>query len=110
MSLADDILAFDDRKIEAVVVPEWNTTVYLRVMDGIEREQFEDGEDDRKGNKLRAALLVRTICDADGKRVFADSQVDALARKSSTALRRLFQRALELNSVGDEVEKTRKNS
>jgi hypothetical protein len=105
MDLKDLILKAKDSSTLPVVVPEWNTTVHIRVMRGDERDLWESQvfKDGRANpDKLRAKLLVRCIADEQGNRVFSDSDLEALASKSGIVLSRLFDVAMKHNGLGKE--------
>ncbi len=114
----EQILAVDDRKTEVVSVPEWGGDVIVGVMSGTERDAFEQSVVDTGGGNvttnlanIRAKLCARCIVDADGKRVFNNSDIVALGEKSSAALDRIFGIAQRLNGLtADEVEQLAKNS
>lgn len=103
MSLRDLILAADDLKREAVEVPEWGTTVYVRTMTGTERDAFEQqivgDESGRAIENIRARLCILTIVDDKGERQFADGDISAVGGKSSAALDRVFAVAQRLNGL-----------
>jgi hypothetical protein len=92
------ILAANDIKVSAPVpVPEWNGEVYIKTLLGTERDQFEDAISDKKTRRTQEMLLVMTLCDENGKRLFDDKDVEALAEKSSLVTARLFEKAWDLN-------------
>lgn len=117
MLTKDAILSAHDTKLERVDVPEWGGAVYVRVMTGAERDTFEAecSETTRKGVKLkadniRAKLAVRVVCDEGGKRLFADSDVVALGKKSSKALDRIWETANKLSAIREgDLEEVAKN-
>lgn len=107
----DEILAADDLQYADVPVPEWGGTVRIRTLTGEERDNFEekiikrDGQGNRVGmdlNQFRAKLLVRTMVDEDGKRIFTEQDIHALGRKSSAAMDKVFVQVRELNRMTDE--------
>lgn len=112
------ILGNEDLPVESVFVKEWKADIYLRGLTAAERDQFEStlfsGEGkDRKQNfsNMRARLLVLTICDEKGNRLFADTDADSLGKKSASALNKLFIKAQELSGIGQEdVREAIKNS
>lgn len=114
----DQILGADDLLFEDVPVPEWGGTVRVRGLSGAERDDFEAGVVQVKGKKtsmnlrnLRARLVALAVVGADGKRLFADSDVRALGHKSAAALQRVFEAAQRLSGLSDEdVEELTKNS
>jgi len=113
----ESILGCEDLPVEHIVVKEWDAVIYLRGLTSAERDQFEStlfvGEGKtRKQNfsNMRARLLVLTICDIEGKRLFADTDADALGKKSSKVLNKLFEKAQRLSGLGEkDVEELLKN-
>lgn len=106
----DDILDYDDIKVEVVPVPEWgkNAAVRLKVLSAAERDAFEASTVTTKGGRqkpnlanLRARLVSRCMVDADGNRVFESGDVARLGQKSSAALDRLFAKCQELNGFSE---------
>lgn len=120
------ILSADDLEKELVEVPQWGGTVYVRALTGAERDAFEQSMVEmrtvRQGRKqetvremrlqnIRARLCALTICDEEGNRLFTDADVQALGRKSASALNRVFQVAQRLSGLTDEdVEELAGNS
>jgi len=103
----DQILNADDLKYEEIDTPEWGGVVRLKVMTGIERDDFEQSVFDMKGKdtkvnlkNFRAKLLVKVIVDEAGKRVFEEADIERLALKNSKVLDRLFNKAQEINGIG----------
>ena len=107
---AAEILAIDDLKTEVVHIPEWDTSVYIRALNGTERDQFEIDSLKRKGKdieanmeNLRARLVSLTATDEKGERFFEDAT--KLGKKNAFALDRLFNVARKLSGIGNaEVE------
>ena len=118
MLTKDQILKADDMVTQAVEVPEWGGVVTVAGMTGTERDAFEQSIVDTRGKStktnlanIRARLCAMTMVDDKGERLFADSEIKALGKKSAKALDRVFAVAQELNgmSPGD-VEELAKNS
>jgi len=106
-----------DIKIEKVEIPEWNSFVYVKSLTGKERDSFEDsmytGRSGEKVNlkNLRARLVVLTMCNENGKRIFSDEDADWVGDKNAAALNRIFVKAQELSGLRQEdVERLVKNS
>lgn len=104
----EDILGANDIQIEAVAVPEWGGEVYVKGMDGIERDAFEASIVRMKGasgrvnmENIRAKLAVHTICDEEGNKLFTDKDIAALGKKSAAALQRVFVVAQRLSGIGE---------
>ncbi len=108
---ANQILAADDLAREAVEVPEWGGTVYVRVMTGDEKDAFDesnwvDGDDGERrfdADGYRARLACRVLCDPAGKNLFDASGVLRLGAKSAKALDRVLEAARRLNGIGVEA-------
>jgi spore maturation protein CgeB len=92
------ILAASDVRTEKVAVPEWGGDVHIKTLSGTERDAFEDGYSNEKMKNFRPRFLVLTLCDDKGDRLFTDAEVDALGKKSSTVLAKLFEKAWALNA------------
>jgi hypothetical protein len=109
-----EILATPDLPSEEVNVPEWGGTVYVKAMNGTERDCWEQAMIDAKkeGKKLnvRAELAVRVVCDQQNVRLFADEDADTLGTKSGKALDRVFDVAQRLCGFGTkDMEELEKN-
>ena len=108
----DQILESNDLKNEAVDVPQWGGTVYVRTMTGADRDQFEasmvtvlaDGTRKADLTNLRAKLVALTIVDENGARLFEASDVDRLGLKSAAAIESVFAVAQRLNGLGAKAE------
>jgi hypothetical protein len=108
MTLKEQFLALKSRlKIEAVKIDGMAEPVYVRTLTGRERDAFESSCFMTKGKNrelntenLRAKLLVRSICDADGQRLFADADVVLLGDMPADVLDALFAKAQELSGLG----------
>ena len=100
----DAILAADDLPRETVIIPEWGGEVLVRTMSGTDRDAFEASllEKDGRMENVRARLVALTLCDSQGDRLFDDSEIAALGRKSARALDRVFSVAQRLNGIGTE--------
>lgn len=118
MLTREQILKADDLPHEEVPVPEWGGSVLVWTLTGAERDAFEEATLQKRGKRreadlsnIRARLAALAVRDADGKRLFGDSDVVALGRKSARALDRVFAVAQRLNGITDEdVEELEKNS
>lgn len=92
------ILAADDVKLEKIHVPEWKGDVYLKVLSGTERDQFEDAYSEQKLKNFRVRFLLLALCNEKGDRLFSDAEADILGRKSSLVIGRLFEKGWALNA------------
>lgn len=101
------ILGAEDLEHRDVAVPEWGGTVRVRCMTGEERDAYEtslyNGEKVNLDN-VRARLLVLTLIDETGNRLFAEvADIAALGKKSVRAMQRVFEVAKELNALDTET-------
>jgi hypothetical protein len=114
----EQILQASDIQLKEVDVPEWGGSVYVKGMTGTERDKFESSIIEMRGSQqrvnmidVRAKLACYTICDESGKRLFTDNEVKELAKKSASALQRVFDVAQKLSGIGaDDVDSLLKNS
>jgi hypothetical protein len=108
----DQILEADDLQMEPVDVPEWGGSVMVRTMTGSDRDAFDEslvpvGEDGNRHSdttNIRVKLLTRAIVDEAGNRMFSAADMEALGRKSSVAIERVYAVAQRLNYVGAQAE------
>lgn len=117
MTLADEILAMQDRKTVTVVIPEWaNKTITIRAFCGKERDAWEQllvaaQRDKKPVVNLRAQLAAIVVVDETGKLAFSPDQVEALGAKSGKALDRIFDAFMKLNALSEEeIKDYEKNS
>ena len=103
----DGILAMLDRRREPVEVPEWGGTVYVQSLSGRERDEFSlslMGPDRRpdmtKLPGMKQRLLVLTIVDDHGVRLFSDEDADALGEKDPDVIDRIWTVANRLAGLG----------
>jgi hypothetical protein len=92
------ILEAKDIKTKEVEVAEWGGNVCVRVISGADRDVFEQAFADKKMESFRTRFLVLTLCDSSGERLFTNDEVEALNKKSSAVLNRLFDVAWEFNA------------
>ena len=114
----EDLLKIVDLQTEDVWVPEWNSWVRVRGLNGAERDQFESSVVEMHGKKvvvksenMRAKLVALCVVDESGGRLFSDRDVEALGQKSASALQRVFEVAQRLSGLTEaDVEELEKNS
>lgn len=109
------ILAADDMKFEVIDVPEWGGKVRIRTMSGEERDAFEAsiaGEGKKLNTQnIRAKLVMLTVVNSKGDRIFTKEQIDALGKKSAAALNRVYEASAKLSAITKaDVEELAKNS
>ncbi len=113
------ILAAKDRKSKPVEVPEWGGTVHILAMSGHELEEWQEfvfkateeveGSDgERRASTVsgvRAFVLLRTIGDENGQRIFGDDDGEVLLTRSAPVLDKLFDEAFAWNRLAAEDKK-----
>lgn len=101
------ILDVKDLPIEEVFISEWNDSVFVRGLNGRERDSFELSVIDQKSkNKvnlenIRAKLCALTICDENGELLFSENEVNEVAKKSGAALGKIFVVAQRLSGLSE---------
>jgi hypothetical protein len=109
----EQIIEAADRKTEDVDVPEWGGTVRVRALSGTERDAYEAGIVQLRGDgtkivnlkNLRGRLVSLSCVDENGARIFTDEDAIALGDKSAAALERVFDAARRLSGLSeDDVE------
>jgi hypothetical protein len=108
------ILGTSDLKHEDVAVPAWGGTVRVRTMNGQERDEFRAAIATEDGSvpvgRFNAALLVATLVDESGERLFTAEDMAALQAKSAASLDKPASVAVRLNGLGGKaVEEAVKN-
>lgn len=107
------ILDANDLETDTVPVPEWGGEVLVKALSGEERDAFESsllikvpvvgkpGEFtmEQESSNLHAKFVARVIVDEAGNRIFNDSDIAALGRKSAAALHRVYDRAAEMSGL-----------
>ena len=106
---AAEILGSEDIVEELIEVPEWQGTVRVRGLTGRERDAYEASLIEQRGRSTRnnwtnarSKLVVLSVRNADGSRMFTESQIAELSAKSASALNRVWLKALELSGMGNE--------
>lgn len=112
---ANAILATDDLTYEIVEVPEWGGSVRIRSMTGEERDAFETSiaGDGKKMNtqNIRAKLVMLTVVNTKGERIFTKEDIEKLGKKSAAALNRVYEKSAMLSAITKkDVEELAKNS
>jgi len=93
-------------KIESVAIDGLPEPLYLRTLTGRERDAFENGCFTQRGkdrvmntDNIRAKLLVRSICNEQGERLFADNEAEALGNIPADILDTLFAKAQAMSGL-----------
>jgi hypothetical protein len=93
----DEILALREYRTDSVDVAGWGK-VMLREMSGRDRFTLSDAARDNAADFM-AEVLVRSVCDEAGARLFKDDDAAALAAKPLRVIETLFERAMVLNGM-----------
>ena len=112
MLTAEAILNADDINKRKLYIPEWKGDVYVKTMEGTDRDRFDmvvmeqrkAYDEESKELYYRATLVVFTACDESGKLMFTKAQIPEVSKKSSTALNRITDIAQKLNGMVKEEE------
>lgn len=101
-------------KLGEIEIPELGGKVFLRVISSRERDQLESeiSSGAKSGNltNIRAKLVVRSIADESGKRLFSDADVDAVGEMPAPLVGTLFDACARHNGMtAGAVEDARKN-
>lgn len=104
------ILGAMDIELLRVDVPEWSGFVFLGQLTLEQRLQFlnemqsilaaskEDPvSSNKRHNELQMLLLVWSLVDAGGGKLFSESDVESLAKKSPAVISRLYDHILTFN-------------
>ena len=91
--------------------------VFVKELNGTERDAYEASLLSQTGKDFvadmenaRAKLLVKTVCDAKGTRLFKDTDVNAVGQLPAKLVELLFSESQDLNKItDDDVEEAVKN-
>lgn len=116
----DQILAVEDLPLKEVKVPQWGGSVFVRAMNGAERDTYEAKLIDvqklttieEKLAAVRGRLVFLCTVDENGERLFTtEEHYKKLMRKNWRALDLIADEAQKVNALSDdEVEEIAKNS
>lgn len=110
MGLKEQINNSIDNQLHEVDVHEWNIVIYIKQISLADRIKLYDYIDNNKDVKWTVMLLLYSIADKEGVRVFGDNDYDLLANKSAIVLDRLAGIAAQHNRlVKDSVDEAKKN-
>jgi len=103
----EDILGTKDLVTQEVDVPEWGGSVLISVMPGWARDEYESmlvARGTKKGlpSNIRARYVSYCVVNAAGDLMFTVADLEALGKKSSVALDRIFDAASILNGTNPE--------
>jgi hypothetical protein len=94
------LLALADHRSEVCEVPEWHGAVRVGTWTGATRWRIlRLWNEEERATNLLAVVAAASVVDADGKRLFSDEDIPALAGKNAQALQRIFDVALRVNGM-----------
>lgn len=110
LTAADILTAEDTYGPKKVQVPEWGGHVYVRRLEGTEKDNWiiglakqEPGDRHAGYRNVTARFVALVACDSHGNRLFRDAdQVAALGRKFSGAMERVSDAARHHNLMDRE--------
>lgn len=111
MATREEIQSKRTLRIEKVDIPEWGDDVHVRAMYSAELDDYElslhedvevDGKPVRKCVNVRAKMVARTACNADGSRIFLDSDAEWLGRESCDIIDKAYDVAQRLSGRSSE--------
>lgn len=107
----EQILAAQDIVTEEVEVPEWGGVVLVRGLSAAQMERMQERVKGKGVKGATATLAALALVDSEGKRLFRESDIEALGRKSMAALQRVMSAILRQNALDKtEFEELAKNS
>jgi len=110
---AEQILAADDISTKRIAVPEWGGDLIITNLPGFKRDKFEEmiqgrmkgiGDNKRLTNYrlLKVTLISMCLVHPDGKQLFNTKQLEALDKKNSGVLTRVFNACKDFNGMTEE--------
>ena len=97
------ILAAADVNYEILDVPEWGGAVRLRTLTGDQAAEFMEMKEEDK-REVMPKILSLAVVDANGDRVFTDSDLQAIMHKSMRPLMRVLKLVNKMNGFEKEEE------
>lgn len=108
MLTGKDILAIDDLERETIDVPEWDCTITVQTMTGLDKDEYDAwiygarGNDGKPSLKhMRALITVLSCVDENGVKLFSVDEIEAVSKKASSALDRIYVVADRLSKLSD---------
>lgn len=102
----ESIFASDDTGFESIEVPEWGGTLYVRGLNGLEREEMENhflkGDDssvDITGQKVK--MLIACVVDKDRNQIFKPNDAGKINKKSGVVIDKIFGVCCRLSGLTD---------
>lgn len=97
---AEQITAAKDFRIEPLEMPAWGGTVYVRSLSLRDGRVFQSVSASAAQGTFNIDDMVKivavTLCDADGRRLFSDDNIEALVEKGLDNIRVVFDKAVQV--------------
>lgn len=112
---AEEILAAQDLKYDAISVPEWGGDVRVRGATAEEYDEYDESCYTRRSENgkmvvqenfanARARLVVKCVVDEDGDPIFKPEHATALGKKNDAVIQRLYKRIQQLSGRTKEAQ------
>ena len=101
MTLRDAILDCDDIKKEKFHVDRWNMDVWLHETTAGAAIEWHD-ENKTKDISMILKMVITSVHDEEGNRVFTPDDADRLKNKSIEAVMSIFKRLIKINGLDQE--------
>ncbi len=107
----DEILSKAIVKQEVVNIPELGGDIIVSEMTGAERENWENSiEEKGRRTNLRAKLLVASLVDESGSRLFSQDDIEAVSKLPFSIIEKLCDISSKLNGfTSKEIDTAEKN-
>lgn len=106
----EDILTANDLTKTEVELTELGGSVFVSTLNGKDFGKFQKSVYQRDGKKLitdeenfTVKLLVWTVVNEKGERIFNDKDIEELQKKSAKTIQKLFDVASRLNGLSKDV-------
>ena len=99
MLTRDQLLQAMPLAVERVDLPAFGDAVFVRELTVSERDKFEEILITRPAPDYRAELLVRCLCDQEGKRLFTDGETELFKDLGAARLQPAFATAMRLSAL-----------
>jgi hypothetical protein len=103
MSLREKILAVRAHKVTPVKMEGVEEQLYMRGMSAYDANTLFIAAPDGKHPNMMAMVLVRCLCDSEGKRILKDEDAVDLGQQPSSVLAPLFKVAMQESGLAEEA-------
>lgn len=98
----EQILSNSKPAVKEIEIPELESTAFIRVMTGQQRDEFETMVTTKNTGNLRGTVAAWVLCDEGGNRLFEDRDAVELGQKDVRFLTRIFDATVELSALSQE--------